>query len=166
VRIAHGQVFARDFFEVVGPGTFYWLAPVLQALRHNVVATRICLFVTSLGTALAMYFLSRRICEQYQVLPSILLAGTYFGSSWPAISHHVDSNCFALLAVACMIVWQDNVRGFYCLPPVRWREPQRAVFNPRGCCCCLPCWCGFGCSTGGNQPRCHGYGQWLEAMVA
>ena len=26
VRIVHGQVFARDFFEIVGPGTFYWLA--------------------------------------------------------------------------------------------------------------------------------------------
>ena len=26
VRIIHGQVFARDFFEVMGPGTPYWLA--------------------------------------------------------------------------------------------------------------------------------------------
>ena len=26
VRIVHGQVFARDFFEVAGPGTFYWLS--------------------------------------------------------------------------------------------------------------------------------------------
>jgi len=30
VRIAHGQVFARDFFEMVGPGTFYWLASSLS----------------------------------------------------------------------------------------------------------------------------------------
>src|SRR5580704_10871343 len=108
VRVLHGQVFARDFFEVVGPGTFYWLALFFKLFGTTFVATRICLFVTSLGTALAMYFMSRRTCKQYQVLPSILLAGTYFGSSWPAISHHVDSNCFALLAVACMIVWQDK----------------------------------------------------------
>jgi hypothetical protein len=111
VRIAHGQVFARDFFEVVGPGTFYWLALFFKLFGITFVATRIYLFVTSLGTALAMYFMSRRICKQYQVLPSILLAGTYFGSSWPAISHHVDSNCFALLAVACMIVWQEKRKG-------------------------------------------------------
>src|ERR1039458_5138426 len=26
VRVFHGQVFARDFFEVIGPGTCYWLA--------------------------------------------------------------------------------------------------------------------------------------------
>ncbi len=108
VRIVHGQVFARDFFEVVGPGTFYWLALFFKLFGVTFAATRICLFVTSLGTALAMYFLSRRICSQYQILPSILLAGTYFGTLWPAISHHVDSNCFALLSIVCMIVWQDK----------------------------------------------------------
>jgi hypothetical protein len=107
-RIAHGQVFARDFFEVVGPGTLYWLALFFKLFGITFVATRLCLFATSMGTALAMYFLSRRVCEQYRALPCILLAGTYFGSSWPAISHHVDSNCFALLAVACAILWQDK----------------------------------------------------------
>src|ERR1700733_1842620 len=76
VRVAHGQVFARDFFEIVGPGTFYWLALFFKLFGITFVATRICLFIASLGTALAMYFLSRRICKQYQVIPSILLAGT------------------------------------------------------------------------------------------
>jgi hypothetical protein len=108
VRIVHGQVFARDFFEVVGPGSFYWLALFFKLFGVTFIATRICLFITSLGTGLAMYFLSRRICTQYQILPCILLAGAYFGTIWPSISHHVDSNCFALLSIACMIVWQDR----------------------------------------------------------
>ena len=110
VRIVHGQVFARDFFEVVGPGTFYWLALFFKLFGVTFVAARICLFVASLGTGLAMYFLSRRICRRYQILPCILLAGTYFGMLWPTISHHVDSNCFALLSVACMTFWQDRRR--------------------------------------------------------
>jgi hypothetical protein len=108
VRIVHGQVFSRDFFEVVGPGTFYWLALFFKLFGVTFAATRICLFVTSLATGLAMYFLSRRICPRYQVLPSILLVGAYFGTLWPSISHHLDSNCFALLAVVCMIIWQDR----------------------------------------------------------
>ena len=108
VRIVHGQVFARDFFEVVGPGTFYWLALFFKLFGVTFAATRICLFVTSLGTGLAMYFLSRRICSQYQILPCILLAGTYFGALWPTISHHVDSNCFALLSIVCIVAWQDR----------------------------------------------------------
>jgi hypothetical protein len=108
VRVVHGQVFARDFFEVIGPGTFYWLAAFFKLFGVSFLATRICLFLTSLGTVLLMYFLSRRVCGRYQILPCLLLAGTYFGGLWPAISHHVDSNFFALLAVACIVLWQDK----------------------------------------------------------
>src|ERR1700733_11096178 len=107
VRVVHGQVFARDFFEVIGPGTFYWLGAFFKLFGISFLTTRICLFLTSLGTALLMYFLSRRVCERYRMLPCLLLAGTYFGGLWPAISHHVDSNFFALLAVACLALWQD-----------------------------------------------------------
>jgi hypothetical protein len=109
-RIFSGQVFARDFFEVVGPGTFYWLALFLKLFGATFVATRVCVFVSSLGTALGLYYLSRRICSRYRILPCILLAGTYFGSSWPAVSHHVDSNCFALLSIACVTAWQAKRR--------------------------------------------------------
>jgi hypothetical protein len=105
VRIVHGQVFARDFFEVIGPGTFYWLAAFFKLFGVSFWASRICLFLTSMGTALLMYFLSRRVCRSYKVLPVIFLAATYFGGLWPTISHHVDSNFFALLAVACMVLW-------------------------------------------------------------
>ncbi len=132
VRIVHGQVFARDFFEVVGPGTLYWLALFLKLFGVTFLATRICLFVMSLGTGLAMYFLSRRICSHYQVLPCILLVGTYFGSSWPAISHHVDSNCFALLAVACMIVWQDKRKRVLLFAAGALAGATTCCFQPKG----------------------------------
>ena len=108
VRILHGQVFTRDFFEAIGPGTFYWLAGFFKVFGVSFLTTRICLFLTSLGTALLMYYLSRRVCARYQILPCILLAGAYFGGLWPAISHHVDSNFFALLTVACVVLWQDR----------------------------------------------------------
>ena len=55
VRVLHGQVFTRDFFEVIGPGTFYWLAGFFKVFGVSFLATRICLFLTSLGTALLMY---------------------------------------------------------------------------------------------------------------
>jgi hypothetical protein len=108
VRIAHGQVFARDFFEVMGPGTFYWLALFFKLFGVSFLATRICLFISSMGTALLMYFLSRRVCATFQMLPSIILAGTIFSGLWPATSHHIDSTFFALLAVACIAVWRDT----------------------------------------------------------
>jgi 4-amino-4-deoxy-L-arabinose transferase-like glycosyltransferase len=132
VRIVHGQVFARDFFEVVGPGTMYWLALFLKLFGVTFVATRISLFAMSLATALAMYFLSRRVCSRYQVLPIILLVGTYFGSSWPAVSHHVDSNCFALLAVACVIVWLDKRKAVLLSLAGALAGATTCCFQPKG----------------------------------
>ena len=108
LRVFRGQVFARDFFEVIGPGTFYWLAGFYKLFGVSFFTTRICLFITSFGTAFLMYFLSRRICGKYQALPCVLLAGTCFGGLWPAMSHHDDSNFFALLAVASIALWQEK----------------------------------------------------------
>src|ERR1700730_5846233 len=107
VRTVHGQLLGRDFLEVVGPGTFYWLALFFKMFGVTFLASRICLFVSSLVTALSIYFLSRRGCRSYQLLPCILVFATYFGTFWPEISHHVDSNGSALLAVVCIILWQD-----------------------------------------------------------
>jgi hypothetical protein len=108
VRILHGQVFARDFFEVIGPGTFYWLAFFFKLFGATFLATRICLFVSSLGIGLLMYFLSRRVCERYQILPCLLLVSASFSPTWPSNSHHIDSNFIALLSVACMVLWLDR----------------------------------------------------------
>ncbi len=106
-RIVHGQVFARDFFEVMGPGTFYWLAAFFKVFGTTFVAARICLFVSSLGAALAIFFLSRQVCPKYQILPCIILAGVYSGT-WPQISHHLDSDFFGLLSVVCMVLWNGK----------------------------------------------------------
>jgi hypothetical protein len=108
VRIIHGQVFARDFFELMGPGTFYWLAAFYKLFGVTILARGICLFVSSFGTAISIYFLTRRVCSRYQTLPCMVLAGIYFGAAWPGISHHVDSNFFGLLSVVCMILWHQK----------------------------------------------------------
>lgn len=107
VRTAHGQLLGRDFFEVMGPGTFYWLALFFKFFGVTFLASRLCLFVTSLGTALSIYFLSRRLCRSYQVLPCVVVFATYYGALWPALNHHVISNCFSLLAVSCMVLWRE-----------------------------------------------------------
>lgn len=107
VRILHGQVFARDFFEVMGPGTFYILAGWFKVFGATFLVARSWLLITSLGTGLAMYILSRRVCGRYQVLPPVLLASVYFSTMWPMVNHHVDSNFFSLLAVVFMVLWQD-----------------------------------------------------------
>ena len=71
MRTVHGQLLGRDFFGSMGPGTFYWLALFFKLFGVTFLASRICLFVSSLGTALSIYFLSRRVCRSYQLLPCV-----------------------------------------------------------------------------------------------
>jgi hypothetical protein len=111
VRILHGQIFARDFYEAMGPGTFYWLAAFYKLFGATFLASRINLFITSLGTALALYYLSCQVCTRYRVLPSLILAGACFGGIWPGISHHIDSNFLGLLSVTCLVLWNINNRS-------------------------------------------------------
>ena len=47
VRIVQGEVFARDFFEVMGPGTFYIVALFFKLFGVTFIATRIWLFASS-----------------------------------------------------------------------------------------------------------------------
>jgi 4-amino-4-deoxy-L-arabinose transferase-like glycosyltransferase len=132
VRIVHGQVFARDFFEVMGPGTFYWLAAFFKLFGVTFLATRICLFISSLGTALSFYFLSRRVCSRYQLLPCLILAGTYMGVLWPGISHHVDSNFLTLLAVVCLVFWLDRPRNSFLIAAGVLAGATTCILQPKG----------------------------------
>jgi hypothetical protein len=131
VRIIHGQLFARDFFEVIGPGTFYWLALSFKIFGVSFAATRICLFITSLGTSLLMYFLSRRVCERYFLLPCVLLAGIYYGA-WPAVNHHEASTFFALLSFACIVLWQDRQRRSLVLAAGALAGVTTCFLQPKG----------------------------------
>jgi hypothetical protein len=132
VRVLHGQVFSRDFFEVMGPGTFYWLAAFFKTFGVTFLAMRICLFFTSLGTGLLMYFLARRVCREFMFLPCILLAGTCYGLQWPGISHHVDSNFFALLAVACMVLWKEKRRLGFVVASGIFAGLTTCIHQPKG----------------------------------
>lgn len=132
VRVVHGQFLGRDFFEVIGPGTFYWLALFFKLFGVTFFASRLCLFVSSLGTALSLYFLSRRVCRSYQVLPCVLVFATYFGTFWPEISHHVDSNCFALLAVVCMVLWQDYATNWLLVIAGALAGVTTLILQPKG----------------------------------
>ncbi len=107
-RIVQGDVFARDFFEVMGPGSFYIVALLFKTFGITFLATRIWLFCSSLGIALCTYFLARRVCSRNAVLPCLVLAGIWFGMQWPSVSHHVDSNLFALLSVVCLVIWEER----------------------------------------------------------
>jgi hypothetical protein len=111
VRVTSGQVPFRDFFEVMGPASFYWLAAFFKLFGTNFLATRISLALTSFSIALLMYFLTRRLTNGYYTIPAVLLMATLFRHLWPESSHHTDSTLFALLSFAALVCWIETNRG-------------------------------------------------------
>lgn len=111
IRIVQGQVFARDFFELAGPGGFYLVALFFKLFGSSFLVARLYLLFLLLGTAIAIFYLSSRLCSHRRWLPCVLLSGTYFGMIGQSVSHHMESNLFALLATICMINWRSSRRN-------------------------------------------------------
>lgn len=111
--VAAGALPFRDFFEEIGPGSFYWLGLFFKVFGTHWPVARGLLLVTGAATVLLMYGLTRRLDRsRWAVLP----AAFYLALSipvWPALSHHWDSNLWALLAVAVFCLWQDRGKRVY-----------------------------------------------------
>jgi hypothetical protein len=112
VRVLDGQLPSRDFFEAMGPGTFYWLALFFKLLGTTWLATRICLLVTTAIISVVLYYLARRLRPGLEAIPVIFFVAVSY-HSWNAISHHMDSNLFALLAFLLLLFWTDQRRPYF-----------------------------------------------------
>jgi hypothetical protein len=110
VRVSEGQLPFRDFFEVMGPGTFYWLALFFKVLGTTWLATRICLLCTTLGITLLLFYLARRLRCGMEGMPVIFFVAVSF-HNWNAISHHMDSTLFGLASFAALAYWMDRPRS-------------------------------------------------------
>lgn len=112
VRVTEGQIPFRDFFEIIGPGSFYWLAAFFKLFGMTFVASRIPVALDSFGIAVLMYFLMRRLNTAYAPLPAAFFVTILFGHLWPTVNYHTDSTFFALLSFACLVSWIDTNRSF------------------------------------------------------
>lgn len=109
-RVLEGQVPYRNFLELMGPGSFCWLALFFKLFGLNWQITRFYLLFNGTVSSLLVYSIARRcIRGPASLLPCLcaLILGLPF---WPGCSHHWDSNLFALAAIFCFLKWQDAQR--------------------------------------------------------
>jgi hypothetical protein len=132
VRVTEGQIPFRDFFEVPGPASFYWLALFFKLLGTSFLTARISLALTTIGTALLMYFLTRRLTDRYSVMPAIFFLATSFGPLWPAVSHHHESDLFALLSFTALLYWIDTRRRLLLLTAGVLAAVTTSFTQPKG----------------------------------
>ncbi len=116
VRVYHGQLPFRDFFEIVGPITFYWVALFFKLFGVTWMATRACVLLDGAATALLVYFLARRLNPRCGITALLFWMAVAF-PTWPAVNHHFIANLLALAAFALQIWWLDFPRfgvPFFC----------------------------------------------------
>ena len=111
VRVAEGELPFRDFFEVSGLGTFYWLAIFFKLLGTTWLASRICLLLTTTGIVVLLFYLARRLRFGTGLMPAIFFVAVS-RDHWNMISHHMDSTLFGLLAFALFLLWMGAPRPF------------------------------------------------------
>ena len=102
-RVAEGEVPYRDFFEVMGPGSFYWLALWFKVLGISWITSRLAVLATALASACAIYYMAARHCNSKFALFPAALYSVVTIPLWPAANHHFDSNLWALLAIATFV---------------------------------------------------------------
>jgi 4-amino-4-deoxy-L-arabinose transferase-like glycosyltransferase len=111
--VAQGDLPCRDFFEVMGPASFYWLGLFFKLFGTNIFVARTVLLLTATLTTLLLYWMTRRIYQgPFDIFPSIFYLIISF-PLWPGTNHHWDSNLFALLAVGAFFLWQDRGRWWF-----------------------------------------------------
>ncbi len=103
----------KGFFEVFGPGSFYWLGLFFKLFGVKLATARILLLFTGVATALLTLWMTKRIHRgPFELVPAVFLLLISI-PIWPASSHHWDSNLFALLSFAMFLLWRDTDNHFY-----------------------------------------------------
>jgi hypothetical protein len=111
--VTQGALPYRDFFEVMGPGSFYWLALFFQVFGTTIAVARGLLVVTAAVVILLIYWMTRRVYRgPFELLPSLLFLAIGV-PLWAGTSHHWDAIFFGLLAVAAFFLWQDRKRTWF-----------------------------------------------------
>jgi len=110
LAVAQGRVPYRDFFDLRGPASFYWLGLFFKVFGATWQVARVHLLLTGTLTSLLVYHLTRRVYWRPDAVLPCALVTVVSIPSWPASHHHWDSNLFALAAVAAFFAWQDHAK--------------------------------------------------------
>jgi|SRR5579863_5077369 len=102
-RVSEGAVPGRDFLEVMGPGSFYWLGLFFKLFGAGWEVSRLHLLFTGVVTAGLLYSIARRVCRESSAVLLWLFTLVMGIPLWPTVSHHWDSNLFVFLALWCYL---------------------------------------------------------------
>jgi hypothetical protein len=112
-RVAEGALPYRDFFEVMGPASFWWLGLFFRLFGPSFLVARVLLLLTGVSTALLVYWIARKTTPGAGDWWPALMVTVASIPLWPATSHHWDSNLFFLGGVALFLQSRAGDRRGY-----------------------------------------------------
>jgi hypothetical protein len=102
-RVSEGAIPGRDFVEMIGPGSFYWLGLFFKLFGAEWQVSRLHLLFTGVATTGLLYAIARQVCRESEAILLWLFIMVMGIPLWPVVSHHWDSNLFAILAFWCYL---------------------------------------------------------------
>lgn len=102
-RVSEGALPGRDFLEVMGPGSFYWLGLFFKLFGLGWQVTRLVVLFTGVATVGLLYAMARQVCRESVAVLVLLFVVVVGLPLWPTVSHHWDSNFFAVTTVWCYL---------------------------------------------------------------
>jgi hypothetical protein len=112
VRILHGEVLYRDFFEFVTPGTDLLYAAAFKVFGIHAWVMQAWLVLTGLTIAAVITLIARRLFQGWLMLLPALLFVVFDFNSGLDLTHHWFSSLAALCAVAVLVDEVDTRRLF------------------------------------------------------
>ena len=131
-RVSEGAVFGRDFVEVMGPGSFYWLALFFKLFGAGWRVTRLYLLCTGVATTGLLYVIARQVCRESAALLLWLFVLVMGLPLWPVVSHHWDSNLFAVLALWCYLKLENTERPAWAVAAGSLAGITTCLVQPKG----------------------------------
>jgi 4-amino-4-deoxy-L-arabinose transferase-like glycosyltransferase len=104
-RILQGHVLYRDFFSLLTPGSYYWMAFFFKIFGSSILVGRAVLVVEGALLSVLTYLITRRVCSRWSAFLSSALVTLVGLPNRFLVLHNWDSTFWACLTLYSAVLF-------------------------------------------------------------
>jgi 4-amino-4-deoxy-L-arabinose transferase-like glycosyltransferase len=104
-RILQGQVLYRDFFSLLTPGSYYWMAFFFKIFGSSILVGRAVLLVEGALLSVLTYLIARRVCSRWSAFLASVLVTLLGLPNRFLVLHNWDSTFWACLTLYSAVLF-------------------------------------------------------------
>jgi len=109
-RILQGQVLYRDFFSLLTPGSYYWMAFFFKVFGSSILVGRAVLIGEGASLSVLTYLLSRRVCSRWTAFLASIFVTLIGLPTRFLVLHNWDSTLWVCLTLYCAVLFLQYPR--------------------------------------------------------